>query len=107
MPRSFPKGVWRVTGVEETAERDFAPVKIRTDARQVVRVWALDARGGYDRATGETAEDEGYCLHWSEYSRTTLGCGRVGADTDEQVRLLARMIREAWAAGDTVTLEVA
>jgi hypothetical protein len=46
MPRVFPRGEWRITGVEWTRARDFAPVKIKTDAWQSVRVWALDAKGG-------------------------------------------------------------
>jgi hypothetical protein len=62
--------------------------------------------GGYDHPTGEFVEDGGYHLHWAEYSRTTLGCGRVGGDTDEQARLLAGMVQEALDAGDVVTLEV-
>ena len=106
MPRPFPKGRWRVTGVEWTNVKDFAPVKIKTDAHQTVSVWVLDAKGGYDHETQQTVEDSGYYLHFCAWSKTTLGCGRVGTDTDAEVRLLARIVEEALRSGEDVWLEV-
>lgn len=106
MPRRFPLGTWRILAVEDTSAQEFTPIKIRTDAHQPVHVWALDADGGYDHETPEIIEDSGYHLHWARDSRSTLGCGRVGTDTAEQVRELARIIRTAMARGERVELEV-
>lgn len=106
MPRPFPKGSWRVTGAEESRERTFAPVKIKTDAHQRVELWNLDADGGYDKPSGIYAEDWGYHLHWSEHSRTTLGCGRIGTGTGTEALRLAALAREARGRGEEVTLEV-
>ena len=106
MPRMFPKGTWEITGVEWTKDKDFAPAKIETNAHQLVEAWALDSVGGYDHATGERVDDSGYHLHWAEFSKTTLGCGRVGKDTDEEVRLLASAIEDELQAGNRVYLEV-
>jgi hypothetical protein len=81
MPRPFPLGEWRVTAVYETGSPDYKPVVFETDARQILPVWALDRRGGYDRATGDTVEDWGYWLHcaWlnGRRSGTTHGCGNI------------------------------
>lgn len=106
MPRKFPKGTWKITGVEETTDDEFAPVKIKTNAHQMVETWLLDSAGGYDKPSGQYVDDSGYHLHWSSGSRTTLGCGRVGTDSPKQVLKLAKMIRAAKTSGDTVTLEV-
>jgi hypothetical protein len=106
MPRPFPKGTWKITGVEKTGEPVFAPVKIRTDAHQKVELWNLDGRGGYDRPSGIFAEDWGYHLHWSENSKTTLGCGRVGTDAGSEALALARLVSGAMAAGGDAILEV-
>jgi hypothetical protein len=106
MPRKFPKGTWQITAVEDTTEADFAPVKIRTNAHQMVETWLLDKGGGYDKPTGLMVNDSGYHLHWCAGSRSTLGCGRVGTDSPKQVLKLAKMIRTAMSAGEVVTLEV-
>jgi hypothetical protein len=106
MPRKFPKGTWRITNITESDAPDFAPIKIHTDARQKVQVWGLDSEGGYDHPTGEYVEDSGYLLHWSQFSKTTRGCGRVGTDTKKQVEKLAKMLRAAIAARDLPLLEV-
>lgn len=119
MPRKFPKGTWQITAVEDTSEADFAPVKIRTNAHQMVETWLLDpvvekvvdgkkikTGGGYNKPSGKMVNDSGYHLHWCAGSRTTLGCGRVGTDSPKQVQKLAKMIRTAMAAGETVILEV-
>ena len=106
MPRPFPKGTWNITGVEKTAVPVFAPFKIKTNAHQKVELWNLDGHGGYDRASGVFAEDYGYHLHWSERSLTTLGCGRVGANTSSEVAALAALVSEALGRGEGVVLEV-
>jgi hypothetical protein len=106
MPRPFPRGVWKITAVEESRNPVFAPYKIKTNAHQTVDVWTLDANGGYDKKSGKSAEDYGYYLHWSEFSRTTLGCGRVGNDTSYQVILLVELIKAAWNEKTAVLLEV-
>jgi hypothetical protein len=103
MPRRFPRGTWPVLGAEDTREKDFRPVKIRTGAHQQVRTWVLDDKGGYDHPGESFVEDYGYHLHYS-WSNTTLGCGRLA--TEGQVRRLAELVRTALAAGDTVLLEV-
>ncbi len=106
MPRKFPKGTWKITAVEDTEDPEFAPVKIRTNAHQMVMTWLLDVAGGYSKPSGKQVNDSGYHLHWSRNSRTTLGCGRVGTDSPKQVLKLAKMIRSAMSGGETVTLEV-
>ncbi len=59
MPRPFPLGTWRITGIEKTDNPEFAPLKIKTDAYQMVQTWELDAEGGYSNPTGEYVRDEG------------------------------------------------
>jgi hypothetical protein len=107
-PRPFPKGIWRITGVswQQEARFDLAtygPVKILTDAWQMVRVWELDRHGDYLRETDELVRDEGYWLHYSD-SRTTLGCIRLDAPLDASD--LAKLIEEALGQGEAVELEV-
>jgi hypothetical protein len=106
MPRPFPKGNWIVLGFEKTSKADFAPVKIKTNAHQKVELWNLDGAGGYDRPSGIYEEDYGYHLHWSEHSKTTLGCGRVGEDSDREVLALLELLQAAWREHETVFLEV-
>jgi len=106
MPRKFPKGIWNITEIEYTKARDFAPIKIKTDAFQKVQVWALDEAGGYDHALTAYVDDAGYYLHWSEFSSTTIGCGRVGTDSDKEIRRLAELIEPALKRGEKVKLEV-
>lgn len=106
MPRQFPLGVWRIVAVEDTKDVEFAPIKIRTDAKQPVFVWALDKDGGYDHATDKTVMDSGYHLHYAAGSSTTLGCGRVGTNSPDQVLKLAGILRNAIARGESLELEV-
>jgi hypothetical protein len=106
MPRPFPEGLWKITGLESTNVAVYAPIKILTNAHQSVQVWALDKDGGYDVPTKNFVEDYGYWLHWSQASRTTLGCGRVGTNTSEQVRELARLVNAALTLGEEVLLSV-
>lgn len=104
MPRPFPLGTWLVVGVEWTNDRDYWPVKIKTNARQTVDIWELDARGGYDKPSGKTVMDEGYHLHHARDSKTTLGCGRIG--TEAEARELGKMIEAALRRGEEVELRV-
>lgn len=106
MPRKFPKGIWNITGIENTTAIDFAPIKIKTNAHQMVETWVLDDKKGYDKPSGKFVDDSGYHLHWSKNSITTLGCGRVGTDTDKQIKKLAGLIKQAFDKGEVVTLEV-
>jgi hypothetical protein len=106
MPRPFPKGNWKITGVEKTSVPVFAPVKVTTNAHQKVEAWNLDGRGGYDKPSGIYEEDYGYHLHWSEASRTTLGCGRVGVESCRQALALAELVKAARERGEEVELEV-
>ena len=105
MPRQFPKGEWNIVGIEYTKNPEFAPIKIKTDAWQNVQVWALDSNGGYDHVIPDKfVEDSGYHLHWAQFSRTTLGCGRV--ETENEVRRLAELIEPVLKHGEKVILEV-
>lgn len=106
MPRKFPKGQWRILAVEDTHDPEFAPIKIKTDAHQLVQIWELDDKGGYDHGAGVYVDDSGYHLHWSAISASTLGCGRVGTNDDIQVRALAHIIRGAMALHEVVFLKV-
>lgn len=106
MPRQFPKGTWKILDLEYTMASEFAPIKIRTNATQRVDVWELGATGGYLKPAGYTVVDEGYHLHWSRNSLTTLGCGRVGTDSSTQVVDLAAIINKYLQKGEVVELEV-
>jgi hypothetical protein len=92
--QKFPKGLWTITGIEPVtaskAQVTYGPVKIRTDAHQKVKVWALDQDGDYDHETSEETDDTGYLLHFSQ-SSTTWGCGRIG--TAAQARKLASILK--------------
>jgi hypothetical protein len=95
-PRPFPKGLWRITGLDWQKERGFdrrtyGPVKIRTNAWQAVNVWELDEDGDYLRETERRTADGGYWLHYSD-SGTTLGCIRLASpeDAEAAAALIAR-----------------
>jgi len=106
MPRQFPIGIWKITAVEDTDFPEFAPIKISTNASQPVTVWALDDKYGYDHPTNKTVIDSAYHLHYSSLSSTTLGCGRVGTNSPDQVIRLAKILRNAIARGEVLELEV-
>lgn len=94
MPRKFPLGKWEITAIEwiETykfEKKEFGTVKIRTNASQKVKIWALDGQGGYDHETNEEVIDSGYLGHYSDWVNT-LGCWRH--DTQKGAEKLARMI---------------
>jgi hypothetical protein len=96
-PRPFPRGLWRVTGLDWQKEKGFdprtyGPVKIRTDAWQMVKVWELDADGDYSRETERLVKDTCYWLHYSAFT-TTLGCVRLASPEDATV--IARIITRA------------
>jgi hypothetical protein len=107
-PHPFPKGVWRITGVDWNQGNSFdyatyGPVKIRTDAWQWVNVWQLDAEGDYLRETDQRVRDICYWLHYSAFT-TTLGCIRLASPEDAVA--IANSIVEALQDGP-VLLEVA
>jgi hypothetical protein len=107
-PRPFPAGLWRVTRVvwQQEARFDaatYGPVKILTNAWQMVEVWKLDQYGDYLRETDELVRDEGYWLHYS-LSKTTLGCLRLNSPQDAID--IAKTIEEALRRGEVVGLEV-
>jgi hypothetical protein len=106
-PQPFPRGLWKITAVEWQREKGFdrrtyGPVKIRTNARCLVNVWALDEDGDYLEETGRTDWDTCYWLHYSEFS-TTLGCIRLSSPDDATA--IADAIAEA-VKGGPVELEV-
>jgi hypothetical protein len=100
-PWLFPKGIWRITGIDWQTEKGFdfstyGPVKIRTDAWQWVKVWELDAEGDYLRETEQRVKDTGYWLHYSQ-SSTTLGCIRL--DSPEDAEAIANILEKALKEG--------
>jgi hypothetical protein len=107
-PMPFPKGTWNVTGMDWQKEKRFdpktyGPVKIRTDAWQMVNVWELDNDRDYLKETSRQVKDTCYWLHYSE-SGTTLGCIRI-ASPEDAVKI-ANIIRQALTDCEPVTLEV-
>jgi hypothetical protein len=106
-PQPFPKGLWRITGLDWQREKGFdprtyGPVKIRTDAWQLVNVWQLDAEGDYFRETDQRVKDICYWLHYSAFS-STLGCIRL--ESPEDAVAIANAIAAAMRDGP-VELEV-
>ena len=91
MPRVFPVGNWHIFGTEVSDDPMLAPVVIKTDAHQPVRIWALAPGGGYDHETQDTIEDWAYELHLSQ-SETTLGC--IHIDSKEDVLWLAAEVEQ-------------
>jgi len=107
-PRPFPKGLWRITGVEWQKEKGFSystygPVKIRTNAYHTVNVWELDKYGDYLRETEKQVRDECYWLHYA-VSLTTWGCVRLASAEDAV--MLGRIIEQYLGRGEIVELEV-
>ena len=107
-PRPFPKGTWKITAVEWQPDYGFSidtygPVKIRTDAFQPVKVWALDDDGDYAYETAEIIIDRGYLLHFSP-SKTTWGC--IRKESPEDAITIGKMIEEALDTDEEVILEV-
>jgi len=107
-PAPFPKGKWKITGLLWQADKKFdfntyGPVKILTDATQLVRVWELDEFGDYLRETNKMVSDSCYWIHYS-HSTTTLGCIRTASEKD--IFIIARIIQEVFAEGEEVWIEV-
>jgi hypothetical protein len=81
-PQPFPKGIWRITAVEWNKDNKkfdcntYGPVKIRTDAWQLVNIWELDNEGDYLWETDQRVRDTGYLLHYTVFN-TTLGCIKI------------------------------
>jgi len=109
MPRGFPEGSWKITGiVPHTDPKDhyLNPYFIATNAHALVEVWGLDALGGYDKPTGSFVRDSGYGIHWPDpaYSMTTLGCIRIVSKQD--LLWLVSQIQTATAAGEEIIFAV-
>jgi hypothetical protein len=107
-PHPFPKGKWSVTGVSWQKDKKFdpntyGPVKIMTDAWQMVEVWDLDEEGDYLRQTDRLTRDTCYWLHASMFN-TTLGCIRIASASDAIE--IANSVVGALGQGDVVSLEV-
>ncbi len=107
-PQPFPKGLWKITGVHWQKEkhfdyRTFGPVKLLTNAWQMVETWETDENGDYLRPSGKRVRDTGYLLHYSQFS-TTLGCIRLASP--ETALALAMLVQAAFEDGETVELEV-
>lgn len=103
MPRPFPKGTWKITGYEYTAQKYLEPIKIFTNATQLVPIWLLDDQGGYSVSAGDVQFDFGYWFHfWS--GRTTTGCGRLDEIID--IENLLAVIKPYLDVFKTVPLEV-
>lgn len=103
MPAHFPKGKWHITSTEYTEDPTFAPVKIKTDAHQMLKVWTLEKDGTYGKETEEMVDDSGYYFHAS-WSRTSLGCGIL--ETKKAALKLAKLCEACLQKGEAVDLEV-
>jgi hypothetical protein len=103
-PQPFPRGTWRVTGIDWQKDKGFdyrtyGPVKIRTDAWQRVKIWELDRDGDYRRETDLQVMDMCYWLHYSAFT-TTLGCIRLASPEDAAV--IARTIASVMDSEEVV-----
>ena len=102
-PRQFPSGIFHITDIEYTDDKEYAPVKIKTDATRKVFTWDLDREGNYWEPTGDIQIDTCYWLHFTN-SKTTLGCIRINNIHD--ALSFAHIIEPVLKHGDTVMLEV-
>jgi hypothetical protein len=103
-PRQFPKGTWNIYGVQYTDDAEYAPVKIKTNAFQMLPIWDLDDKGNYKSKTTEYIRDEAYWLHYSEGSSTTLGCIRLNSAHD--AIQIAEIIEKQLEIVECIKLEV-
>ena len=102
MPRRFPEGSWKITGYEYTDQEYLKPLKIFTNATQLVPIWYLDKSGGYSLSAGNVQFDFGYWFHyWG--GRTTTGCGRF--DTIHEIENFFEIIKPYLDVFKTVPLE--
>ena len=103
MPRTFPKGSWRVYKPRRRDDRYLAPFFIPTDGEQYLPVWTLDAKGGYDKVGKGMVLDLGYGLHFST-SLTTVGCIRIHSEQD--LLWLVDIINRMIDSREEITLNV-
>lgn len=101
-PRKFPTGLWKVKKPVWTDDREYAPVKIPTDAVRRVLTW--DTKNGkYKKASGHQ-DDAFYHLHYAETSMTTLGCIRLNSSND--ARVIAKEVESYLDKDKEVWIEV-
>ena len=103
-PRPFPKGAWKISGVEYSDDPVYAPVKIKTNAFKMLPIWKLDDKCNYESKTAEYTRDEAYWLHYADGSTTTLGCIRLNSPADAIA--LAKIIETELETSCYVKLEV-
>ena len=93
MPRPFPAGKWKITGINEHPDKIndgyLYPFYIATDAFQPLDVWELDNRGFYLQNTNKKENDYAYGIHFST-SDWTQGCLRV--ETENDIRWLVKNV---------------
>ena len=103
MPRTFPKGLWRVHKPRRRFDRYLAPFYIPTDAEQYLPVWELDDKLGYSHPGDGMVLDIAYGIHFST-SYTTVGCIRVHNEHD--LLWLVETINDLLDAHTDITLSV-
>lgn len=103
MPRTFPKGRWRIGQPRKRTDPYLAPFYIPTDAEQWLTVWELDKHGGYYRPTDEKVLDLAYGIHFSS-SNTTVGCIKIYREED--LLWLKNVVTEQLEQGRAVWIEV-
>jgi hypothetical protein len=96
MPRPFPSGTWRITGIvphkDKAKDPYLYPYFIATNAFQMLDEWELDDSGGYVKKTGKRIKDTAYGLHFST-SYWTQGCIRI-ADEKDLLFMVSRIKEE-------------
>jgi len=92
MPQLFPAGEHRVFWPQERSSKYLRPIYIPTNAKQLCRVWALDAAGNYAMEGAGQVMDHGYGIHYSEIE-TTWGCIRV--DSVNGINIIADYVENA------------
>lgn len=109
MPRPFPVGTWKILGVEDVVPgtpgaRWMQPVKVITDAHQLVDIWSTrNDTGQYHENTGEKFDDWCYWIHFANGSHHTDGC--VGQTILQAQLDFAQMVRNALAQKIPITLK--
>ena len=103
MPRTFPKGLWRVYKPRIRNCKYLAPYYIPTDAEQYLPVWVLDDKLGYAYPGDGMILDIGYGIHFST-DYTTAGCIRVHNKHD--LLWLVETIEDLLESHKDITLSV-